>query len=379
MTRARTLADLGSASLATDAEATAAAEAAAGAVPTGRKNLLYNGAMQVAQRGDQTNVGEVNYAADRFRTRTYGGNGRFNVDTLVEDVPTGTGFVYSTKWTVATAATDTGTAGYSIEQIIEGYDTMRLAYGTASAKQVTLSFWVKVSEAGTYCTGLRQPDILHSIHKELTLPANTWTKVEETFDGLALPLSGLDASAKTNGAGLIIDVLVLGGQTSKTSSTVGAWEVGNYINTPNQTDWMATAGNTVYITGVQLEVGDTATDFEHKPYGVELAECQRYYINSTTDLTTAIWYALPGCFWVDAEDFASGGYVFPVTMRASPTVTLHVLGDTGVIKSTNSGGQVSKSVTSGFVSIYGIGSVFHGGGYNVGRPYKAMFTASAEL
>ena len=260
---------------------------------------------------------------------------------------------------------------------------MRLGYGTASAKQVTLSFWVKVSEAGTYCTGLRQPGILHSIHKELTLPANTWTRVEETFDGLTLDLSGLNIAYKTTNSGLIIDLLVLGGQTSKTSSTVGSWEVGNYVATPNQTDWMATAGNTVYITGVQLEVGDTATDFEHKPFGVELLECERYYEKSYsysvavgTNTTSGAQQGLNG-----QDGNQINGIRWITTKRATPAVTIYAKdGTVASLTDTNGNlGPNSGSWSALDSNEHGFRCVVGTGGLTAARAYYYHYTAVAEL
>jgi len=285
-----------------------------GSFPYPNRNLIINGDMRIAQRGNQSGMAENSYAVDRFRTRTYGGNGRFSSTTLSTDVPSGTNFVYSTKWEVETAATDVGAYGYSIEQLVEGYNSIHVGWGTSSSKKLTLSFWVKVSESGTYVTGLRTADAIYSDHREITLTANTWTKVEESFEPITQDLSAASSTRLTNGIGIVVDVIGLAAQTSKTSNTTGQWISGNYVWTSNQTNWMATVGNTVYITGVQLEIGEVVTEFEFKSYGQELAECQRYFQKHGGNVTNE---RLGPVFILSG----TGGYAIITnkrTMRANP-------------------------------------------------------------
>ena len=240
----------------------------------GRRNLIINGAMQVSQRGTDINdiANDSTYIVDRFLTRHYGGNGTYDYDQST-DVPTAT-FKNSLKLTCKSASTNTGTYGYSIEQKIEGYNIRQLRLGRSNAQPITVSFWVKSSVAGTYSTGLRTSSAEYSYVTEFALSANTWTYVTYTAPALTTSLSQLSEGSS---GGLIVDLVCLGKQTSKTTSTLNAWQSGNYVFSNNQVAWSDNANATLNVTGVQLEVGDTATDFEHRSYGEELALCQRYY------------------------------------------------------------------------------------------------------
>ena len=240
------------------------------------RNLIINGGQSISQRGTSISItSDSVYGVDRFITRTYGGNGTYTVSTLQTDIPTVGDFYYSTKYAVNSAATDTGTYGYSIEQRIEGYNASHLRLGRADAKPITLSFWVKSSVAGTYTGAIRTTAAEYSYVFEYTLSANTWTKVEKTISALTgVTLSLLD---ETNGIALYVSPINFGAQTSKSTATTDTWLSGNYAFSSNQVDWMGTAGATCYITGVQLEIGEQTTPFEHRSYGDELARCQRYY------------------------------------------------------------------------------------------------------
>jgi len=288
MTRARTLADLGSASLATDAEATASAEAAAAAVPTGRKNLLYNGAMQVAQRGtSKTGIGsgDSNYhTSDRWYT-TVVGSPTFEFTQSVEnDAPTGSGFRKCLKMLCTTAQNSLVTSdSLRIEQRLEGQDIQRVAKGTASAQQVTLSFWVKSNVTGNYVAGLLDNDNTRYVAFTYNVSASaTWEKKT-----IAFPADTTGAFDNDSGYSLSLQFWLAAGPDRATGTLPNAWE--SYAvaeSAVGQTNLAAATNNYWQITGVQLEVGDTATDFEHKPFGVELAECQRYlkFLGSATGI-----------------------------------------------------------------------------------------------
>jgi hypothetical protein len=295
MSRARDFADL-------------ASSADAGGI-TG-KNLIINGGQSISQRGTSISATTDNtYNADRFLARTYGGNGTYTISTLQTDIPTVGDLYYSTKYAVNSAATDTGTYGYSIEQRIEGYNVSHLRLGRADAKPITLSFWVKSSVAGTYTGAIRTTSGEYSYVFEYTLSANTWTKVEKTISALTgVTLSLLD---ETNGIALFVSPINFGAQTSKSTATTDTWISGNYAFTSNQVDWMGTAGATCYITGVQLEVGEQATPFEHRSYGDELAACKRYYYKNESVILRNQSGAGQFYQWLE----------FPVEMRASATVT----------------------------------------------------------
>ena len=284
--------------------------------PLSNRNLIINGAMAVSQRGTSISAAsDSTYTADRFRTRNYGGNGTYTVSTLQTDVPSEGGFKYSTKFAVNSAATDTGTYAYGVEQSIEGYNIAQLRLGRSDAKQFTLSFWVKSSLSGTYTSAVRTSTAEYSYVFEFSLTANTWTKITKTIPALTSTLSSLD---ETNGAGLLVSPINLGAQTSKSTATTNTWLSGNYVFTSNQVDWMGTAGATCHLTGVQLEIGNTATSFEHKPYVQDMTECLRYFnryrkTNSYGEFVTLRTYSATQ---------GTGLHQFPTPMRAAPTLTI---------------------------------------------------------
>jgi len=368
MSRARDFADL-------------ASSADAGGI-TG-KNLIINGGQSISQRGTSISItSDSVYGVDRFITRTYGGNGTYTVSTLQTDIPTVGDFYYSTKYAVNSAATDTGTYGYSIEQRIEGYNASHLRLGRADAKRITLSFWVKSSVAGTYTGAIRTTAAEYSYVFEYTLSANTWTKVEKTISALTgVTLSLLD---ETNGIALYVSPINFGAQTSKSTATTDTWLSGNYAFSSNQVDWMGTAGATCYITGVQLEVGEQATPFEHRSYGDELARCQRYYQKSYSDGDTGGTVTNNGALWTNIIRDASNQNYWDVrcyqVMRSSPTVltystTSGVSGNyRNVTDSTTNASAVSNTSSSGFSIRPDSGT-----NQNIGDVIAVHWVADAEL
>ena len=249
------------------------------------RNLIINGAMQVNQRGNQTGLTANVYGIDRFK---FVASGR---DQLVysfeqdSDVPSGSGFSKSLKYTTTTAESAIGASEYFfISQRIEAQNCQHLAYGTSSAKKVTLSFWVKSSVTGTFCVGLYKDDGAGSLtpqvhNKTYTISsASTWEHKTITFEANTLTGGGI---TDDTGIGLYVSWhLAAGSSYDSGSSTSSGWA--DYTTTnwcaPSTTDAVATTTNaTFYLTGVQLEVGPQSTPFEHEPVGVTLRKCQRYY------------------------------------------------------------------------------------------------------
>ena len=291
MSRARDIADL-------------AGSADAGGL-TGR-NLIINGAFQIWQRGTSATTVSGNdiFSADRFKGWANGG-GTFTVEQST-DVPNNE-FEFSAKLT--NTATDGSVAAgdnYRWATDLEGYTVSRLAYGHSDAKAVTLSFWVKSSLTGTYCGALYSTTASrHYIYEYTISSANTWEKKTITIT------SGDTTGSwnKTNGNGLRIYWGF--GSGTDYQGTAGAWTAGEKWETSSQVAWIGSASATFYITGVQLEVGETATPFEHRSYGDELRRCQRYYYQ-TTDY---IRYMSQGPVGSQAWEWID----LPVTMRAQPT------------------------------------------------------------
>ena len=289
-------------------------------VSAGRKNMIINGAMQVAQRvpypSTQPGASYSNYyTVDRWRFNVE--NTHFGTWTFSQSntVPAGKGFAYSWKWDCQVADTSLDSSHFGIaEYRIEAQDLQHLEYGTSSAKPITLSFWVKTNKTGTYVFSIYSGDGSRYISKTYTVNrANTWEYKTITLEG--------DAAGTINndtGDGFRL-WWWLGAGTGFTSGTMqpGVWRPWSESNgaAPGLNVNMAdSTSNEWFITGVQLEVGRNATEFEHRSYGEELALCQRYYgkirlanqewIYNEASTSNHKWH------WVD----------IPFTMRANPTI-----------------------------------------------------------
>jgi hypothetical protein len=300
------------------------ADAAVVSLKSGRKNLIINGAMQVAQRGtaavitsDSSNEGINN--ADRWYCN-FGSNIGGAASTERVTSPAGLPeFPYSWKWSCTTTSTPTSTQFLNPSYAIEGYDTARLMYGSSNAKSVTISFWVYSSKVGNYGLGLRHynGDGNRVAGHSFTInTANTWQKISLTFQG--------DTTKATNTGNITGLALWFGlaiGDDRIGVPAAGVWQ--NYSTDvfPNGTysNFLDSTSNTFHITGVQLELGSVATDFEHRSYGEELALCQRYFVGYDYNGTGAHGYV---CIFAGYDtDDAMGVLNLPVPMRTSPTLT----------------------------------------------------------
>ena len=336
----------------------------------GRRNLVINGAMQVTQRGPDINdiANDSTYIMDRFLTRNYGGNGTYDYDQST-DVPTAT-FKNSIKLTCKSASTNTGTAGYSLEQRIEGFNIRQLRLGRSNAQPFTISFWVKSSIAGTYSTGVRTTSAEYSYVTEFALSANTWTYVTYTAPALTTSLSSLNEDS--GGAGLLVDLVGLGKQTNKETSTLNAWQAGNKVNSSNQVAWMDNVNATLYVTGVQLEAGDTATDFEHRSFGEELTACQRYF----EKLGRGGGYAADRAY--NHSNRLVNLPTWATTKRVDPTVTIYANDGTASAMSGYSSGTNNSVTSLSDPNQYSLGR-FITLANGITQPHIGYFHVDAEL
>ena len=271
---------------------------------TGFKNRIINGAMVINQRNGTTAQTNVNgFVTDRFQALNQS-SGTINAQT-VTTAPAG--FTYSTKLTVGTADASVGAADSVIfYQALEGFSIAGLNWGTANAKVATISFWVYSSLTGNYSGSLVDQAGNYSFPFNYTISlANTWEQKSIT---IAAPTSG-GTFGTINNVGVYLEFSLMTGTNFQ--GTANAWSVGNFRGTSSQVNWMATSGNTWFITGVQLEVGSTATSFDYRPYGTELALCQRYCNKLVYENTGAV---VTG--YVDSTTSARGAITFP-TMRTS--------------------------------------------------------------
>lgn len=280
----------------------------------GSRNLLYNGAMQVAQRGTSTAsiTASGYYTADRW---TVGASSLGTWTQSVEnDAPTGSGFRKSLKMLCTTAdASPAGGDVMLIEQPLEGQDLQAIKKGTSSAQQLTLSFWVKANVTGTYIAELYDDDNARQTSKAYTISASgTWEFKTITF---AADTTG--AFNNDNGKSLAC-IFHLGAGSSWQSGTLqSTWATASLGNRAvGQVNVAAATNNYWQVTGVQLNVGAVAAPFEFKSYGQELRECQRYYYRLVTDGAAYARFCLGECI---ATTQANGVLTFPVTMRTAPT------------------------------------------------------------
>ena len=276
------------------------------------RNLIINGAMQVAQRGTSaTGVTSGGHeTVDRFRTG-YNGTPDELEFTHEQSTDAPTGFSNSFKLTVTTAETTLAAdERVRLQQRIEGQNLQHLKYGTSDAEYLTLSFYVKSNVTGTYGIHFDNRDSSRSANASYTInAANTWEKK-------TVSIAGDTTGTFNNDKGRSLDVCwVLAAGTDYTSGTFAtSWESDTDANNApsGQVNLIDTVSNSWQITGIQLEVGEQATPFEHRSFGDELARCQRYYFGGDG---ATMWNFTGSTIGVAIP------FEFPVQMRSAPTVT----------------------------------------------------------
>jgi hypothetical protein len=283
------------------------------------RNRVINGAMTIDQRYAGANVSistdAKNYVMDRFWAYD-NSDGVFSLQQ-VTDAPAG--FINSAKVTITTADASVGADQYAgFSQLIEGLNTSDLAWGTANARPVTLSFWVKSSLTGTFGGSLRNNAADRSYPFSYTISAaDTWEQKTITIAG-----DTTGTWLTTNGIGIRVNWSIADG--SNRVGTAGAWAGANYAGATGQTQIISTLNATWAITGVQFEEGSQATSFEYRHHGRELALCQRYYQNSYA-VGVAAGTATNGVqtSWAAGNGTSIAGIALtnPVSMRANPTLT----------------------------------------------------------
>ena len=307
----------------------------------GRRNLIINGDMRIAQRGTSfASSADAAYLLDRFKIYTV--NSGDETVSQSTDVPTGEGFIYSLKLDVTGADTSIAAGDYlTIDQIIEGQNLTHLHWGTSNAKSITVSFWIKSTLTGTYCYSVRNNAIDRSYVEDFDVnAANTWEKKTFTIQG-----DTTGTWLTTNGVGQIHQISTMMGSTYIGSA---GWQSGNAVSTNNQVNLMNSTANELYITGWQVEVGNTATPFEHRLYSEELRNCQRYYV----DLERVFIFGTGYQSNVGGNGIGAP-VLFPSTMRDVPAVTTGTQTDGGsnaemvFNQIEKTGMQVEAQVTSG--------------------------------
>ena len=277
------------------------------------RNIIINGDMSIAQRStSETNVSTGYKTCDRWRISR--GAGQITMSQAT-DAPTGSGFVKSLKFLEASSGANPGANDFNlITQRIEGQNLQYLLKGTSSAKSLTLSFWIKASVTGTYIAHLTDDDNSRFISKAYTVSsANTWEYKTVTF-----PADTTGAFANDNGRSLDVE-LYFGAGSNFTSGTLNTtWNSYTAANQAvGQVNALASANDYVQFTGVQLEAGTTASDFEFLPYDVNLQRCQRYYYKRLSENAYG-----PGSqgMQIGSSNVMIQGY-HPVVMRSAPSMS----------------------------------------------------------
>jgi hypothetical protein len=273
------------------------------------KNRIINGAMVIDQRNAGASVTPTNgqYTLDRWESVLTQAS-KYTVQQNAGSVTPPAGFTNYLGITSSSAYSIASGDLFGLRQAIEGFNVADLGWGTANAKTVTISAWVRSSLTGTFGGSILNSAQNRSYPFSYTISsANTWTQISVTIAG---DTSGTWLT--TNGVGMYVFFGLGAGATY--SGTAGAWSGSTFYSATGATSVVGTSGATFYITGVQLEVGSSATGYEYRQYGTELALCQRYYYRTEKNGN----YSTPTGYAISTTQ-AYLPVNFPVTMRTRPT------------------------------------------------------------
>ena len=297
---------------------------------TGMRNRIINGAMVIAQRGTSAVTTSGAFPVDRFLI-AFDNDGAYSAQ---QSSTAPTGFTNSLQFTTATADGSLSALQYAIlRQNIEGFNVSDLGWGTASAKTVTLSFWVRSSLTGTFGGALNNNAV------DRSYPFTYSISVADTWEYKTVSVAGDTTGTWLTNSSVGMRIHWGLGIGSTYSGTAGAWAGSALFSATGATSVVGTSGATFYITGVQLERGSTASSFEYRPYGTELALCQRYFQRLGT---------LSGNYVAYGTGRAAGNttvlcyFKYTTTVRATPTISQS---NTGI-------NYPTQSTVTGFGSIY---------------------------
>jgi len=356
----------------------------------GARNLIINGAMQVAQRGTST-TDSNGFGVDRFKGAV--GNMDDLVTTYSQSTTAPDGFSNSLKVNIDTAETALAAdETLLIQHKMEGQNLQHLKKGTSSANSVTVSFWVRSNKTGTYIVELEDIDNGRHIGQSYTVSSsNTWEYKTHTFVG-----DTTDPLGNDNGNSLTLNFWLMAGSNYSSGTLQTSW--GDYSDADRaagQVNLGDTANNNWHITGIQLEVGETATPFEHRSFQDEITRCKRYYQKSFPYGTAPFNNAgQGGARWdertavMPPNSYSTSTYIgawchLSVPMRATPTTTQYNTNTSGT-----SGSYLNDLQNSGVSTSYSITATSHnteklhyyvGGISNQGNTFGVNWEADAEL
>jgi hypothetical protein len=343
------------------------------------RNRIINGAMTISQRNGTSSVTPIDnqYTVDRWKAYV-SQTGKLSIQQDAGAVTPPAGFTDYLGVTSLSAYSVTSTDYFAITQSIEGFNMADLGYGSASAKTVTLSFWVRSSLTGTFGGSLTNDAANYAYPFTYTISAaNTWEQK-------AITITGATAGTwlTTNGSGIQV-ILALGAGSTR-SGTAGAWVAAGFLpSATGATSVVGTNGATFYITGVQLEVGTQATSFEYRQYQQELALCQRYYQTwgGTTNFDTVCVGVCSGTAFTEMV------LNMPINMRTAPTASYSAVTDWNAVSGGANPTLSSLSIdlantktvrvnTQGTTSPYTVGYAVY---MRAANTTSARFNLSADL
>ena len=297
------------------------------------RNLIINGAMQVAQRGtSDSGITGSEYAdgPDRYKL----GGSSFGTVTVSQSTDSPDGFANSYKVDVTTANGSLSAGSLlEIQTSLEGQDVQAFAKGTSAAKQYSLSFYVKSTKTGTYVAMLFDHDNNRMVCKTYTVSDTNWNRYTLIF-----PADTTGAFGNDNEKSLSVKFALVAGTTFTSGTLQTTWGTSaNASSRVGQVNFADSTSNEWYLTGVQLEVGSVATDFEHRSFGQELALCQRYYQTAPADTLMVF-------------NSNTASWLFPSEMRATPSMGFIGLSGSGAALAATKNGfrqSASNSQTSG--------------------------------
>lgn len=346
----------------------------------GTRNRILNSAMLINQRHSSGTWNATNggFGLDRWKVNSFNGGAATGIFSVQRSSTAPDNFSNSLLVTSLASTADSANNIFNVEQLIEGYNTFDFAFGTSSAKTITLSFWVRSSLTGTFGGAIKNSARNRAYPFTYTISsANTFEYKTITIGG---DTSGTWVGA-TNGTGLWVSFGL--GVGSSYSGTAGAWNSSDNFSATGATSVVGTSGATWYLTGVMLETGDTATDFEHENYTTTLQKCERYFQRSWhTASNSGNSNVYPGVVTGVAQDTGSlnAAVQFRTQLRATPTFTFYRDGVAGRLWNVNTAGIVTASLSQSWYDINGInGMPLSGGVLTAGVRYGFDFDVDAEL
>jgi hypothetical protein len=293
--------------------------------PLSNRNLIINGAMQVAQRGTSSTSGSYG-SVDRMKIAHSESNTQSQISLSSTDTPYSLGFRNALRLQNSTVSDASASTYREIDYVMEAQDIANSGWDyTSTSSFITLSFWLKASVTQSYYLYIRTEDGTKRLFiKELAVTANTWTKFEIAIPGY----SGITLD-NNNGFGLRLRFIPWYGTTyTEGSGTLDAWSSQTSTRVPDMTStWVTTLNSTFDLTGLQLEVGSKATPFEHESYGQTLAKCQRYYFELVQIGGSDSGFIGPAHWWESSQLYVA--IPFPVEMRTVPTASALAAGTGG--------------------------------------------------